>query len=342
MIADGWLGLLLLNHDVASDTGPGFYRILGILAPGFELPAYTSPATRRSASGCCVGVQGLGVEVWLAPCASSLFPPTVLTFASGITSPSRTPTAPRFNTWSTRRTALGLEIFISNSGDTCHGSGGPAVSKGVVVEMSSKGTKRTDWKALSDSHLRNAAVRSDATREAAWSELVRRHGPGVARAILGTLIHLGRPSVKGEVEELVEATWVRASSGDSKTLRAWNPKKRGSLGAFLARIGILEALTRGRWIARRREVHFDERKMVKRPDRQLGPEQTLWQKEAESELKAWEVRLAPIERKMIKLKLRGMGVRQIGQRVGESRMTVNRLLQKLEWKLHRLLTSWRS
>jgi DNA-directed RNA polymerase specialized sigma24 family protein len=222
----------------------------------------------------------------------------------------------------------------------CHGSERPAVSEGVVVEMSYKKAKRAGRKFLADSRLRDAAIRSGPDREGAWAEMVRKYGPRVAQAIRGTLIRLGTRPPDDIVEDLVEATWLRATQENYRVLRAWDPGKGESLGAFLAQMGVWEARTSRRLWARRKEIKLDEaelRRLADRPDSRPSPDGLAQIKEAAAEVRAWEAGLGLLERRVWEMRKEGASSRAIGIFLGRDHKTVTRVLLRLQKAFRRIL-----
>jgi hypothetical protein len=206
--------------------------------------------------------------------------------------------------------------------------------------MSLHVSKRADRKALLESRLRDAAVRRGPDRQAAWSELVRQYGTRVGQAIRGTLIRLGTRAPDDIVEDLVEATWLRTTRRDYRVLRAWNPGRGESLGAFLAQIGIWEARTSRRLWARRKEIKLYEaelRRLADRPDTRLNPEEIAQLKEAKAQGRTWERALGLIERKVWEMRKEGASTRAIGLFLARDHKTVTAILLRLQKELRLVL-----
>lgn len=208
------------------------------------------------------------------------------------------------------------------------------------MEMSSRVAKRSDWKSRSDSEVRRAAIRSGPSREMAWRELIRRHGPRVVRAIEGVLLRIGRRPDRSVVDDLVESTWLRVTRQSCKKLRDWDPHGGASLGTHLAIIGMGEALTWCRYKAAHREVIMDfqkQRSSVDRADGNPTPDQTAWLKEAEKLVQDWQESLAPLERETLRLRRKGMGQIAIGRVLNRSQQFVSKTLIGLKKGLDQLV-----
>ncbi|MBI4303483.1 MAG: hypothetical protein HY665_04000 [Chloroflexi bacterium] len=203
----------------------------------------------------------------------------------------------------------------------------------------SKPTNHVDWKSILDTDLRNAAIESAVYREEAWTELVRRFESRVSSAVRGALSQSGcRPQTE-VIEELVEAAWVRAAGGNCKVLRAWNPNQ-GSLGVFLARMGMWEALTWHRYAAKRREVSLSSKEfkgMAGQDNSNLAPEQIAWLKEAEQIVTEWEARLKPIEQELLRRCRVGESQRFMGSMLGLTQPDVSCILGRLRHDLETIL-----
>ena len=207
------------------------------------------------------------------------------------------------------------------------------------MKRSSRQSKRTNWKSLSDSDLRNSAIQGRPTRDLAWREMVRRHGPRVWQAVSRTLLRVGARVRKDLVEDLVEGTWIRIMLAESRILRTWDPS-RGRLGNFLARIGMWEALTWWRLSARRRQVPLNQAqlgKLAAQPDAQMNPEETARLKESERRLETWEAQLGRLDREVLRLRRDGKGPRAIARLVARSHSTIIAISQRLERDTRRLL-----
>lgn len=233
-----------------------------------------------------------------------------------------------------------IEVFIDNLGDNCHGGGSPAGWKGVVVEMPNPKAKRADPAFLTDARLRDAAILRGPGREAAWREIVHRHGPRIAQAIRRTLTRLGTWAPDDVVEDLVESTWLRTAKQDHRVLRAWTPSRGKGLGTFLAQIGIWEARTSHRLWARKKEVKLDEaelRRIADRPDESQSPNESQRLKDAETKVRAWEASLGHSERSVLEMRKEGASSRTIGLFLGRDHKTVIAILSRLQTGLLHLL-----
>ena len=211
------------------------------------------------------------------------------------------------------------------------------------MEMPSQQVYIKSWITVSDIKVYFAAIDEGPHWQTAWRELVRRFGPAVGRAIQGVLHRHRIPLDGGLVEDLVESTWFRACRRKCNKLRTWNPERSG-LGAYLVTIGMGEALTWCRYIARRKEILLDHQEMQRladQPDGHLSPEQSAWLKEAEELVQDWEARLGPPERDLLRLWREGMEQVAIGRALGRSQAFVSNVLKRLKEELERLLEGLR-
>ena len=206
------------------------------------------------------------------------------------------------------------------------------------MEFSSQDARLTDWKALSDSELRDAAIRRGPDREVAWMVLVRRHRQAVTRAIEGVLSRNGKRPEGSVVEDLVQATWTQTTKRNGRKLRLWKPE-RASLGTLLAKIGMGEALTWCRFRSTRREVMMDPQslhELTNKADTHFTPEQAAWLNEAENMVRAWEADLEESERALLRLWRDGRYQAAIAAALNRSQQFVSRSLRSLKAILCRL------
>src|SRR5687767_13401636 len=75
------------------------------------------------------------------------------------------------------------------------------------------------------------------------SLLIRRYRPPIAAAIGAVLFRHGRKSDHAALEDLIESVWLRIMKNDCKNLKDWDSQGPVTLAAFLATIGMREALT---------------------------------------------------------------------------------------------------
>jgi DNA-directed RNA polymerase specialized sigma24 family protein len=197
--------------------------------------------------------------------------------------------------------------------------------------MSSSRKTASGWEAKSDSYIRDIAVGKSSDPQAAWSELLRRHGQGVCRAIEAVLLRCGRITDYASVEDLVESSWLKVTKDQYRKLSQWDPDCGTSLGTYLATIGMWEALSWCRYKARRKEVIIDLRNVrvsARLIDARLTPEQAAWLSEAEALIQDWELRLQALGEGLVKRPLVGFG---------ESQQFVSKLLIDLKCQVLRIL-----